>query len=200
MQAQHKIQSNAEQSDENSRRIERIKNMLERCSVWYAMTVPPQKERVIEIILERLGFDAYVPQHYRLRRLNSRQKVKGYRPYVVASGYVFVGFEIQFSRWHDLLGLRLFRGILSDDCEPIAILPAVMRQLFENSHEEEARASSVRLNKSIVTGDQVMIVDGPFRGNQVRIEKVDKDRATVTVELFQTSQRIEITLDALEAI
>jgi transcription antitermination factor NusG len=200
MQTQQTVQMSAEQAAKNSRRIERIKGMLEQCIAWYAFTVPPQKERLIEIILERLGFNAYVPQHFRLRRLNSHQKKKGYRPYVVAAGYVFVGFDRRLVPWHELLELRLFRGILSCECEPIAISPRLMRDLFERSGEEEARASAVRLNKSIVSGDDVMIVDGPFRGHQVRIEKIDKNAATVTVELFQTSQRIEIALDALEAV
>lgn len=189
-----------DQIEENGRRITRIKEMLERCSTWYAMVVPPQKERLIEIILERLGFDAYVPTHFRLRRMNSRQKKKGYRPYIVASRYVFVGFGAGRVPWHDLFSLRLFSGIIAHDCEPVPISAAVMRQLFERSGEEEARTSAVRLNRSIVTGDYVMIVDGPFRGHQVKIDKIDRNKASVVVEIFQTRQQIEITLDALEAV
>lgn len=189
-----------EQEKKNKERIDRVNEMLGRCSVWFAVIVPPQKERLIEQILGALGFDAFVPIQFRWRRVNSRQKVKKYVPYVMASRYVFVGFETLPVPWHRLLGLRLISGVIGHEGQPIAIPPVTMRSLFATSGEEEARTSAVRLNRSIVAGDTVLITDGPFRGHQVRIEGIERNKASVLIEMFQTAQRIEISLDALEAL
>lgn len=180
-------------------RIARVHAMLERNVVWYAVMVPPQKETVAEVILNRLGIDAFVPLTYRYRRVNSRVKVRKYLPYVMASRYVFVGFQQQLIPWHRLFETGIVRGALGHDGAPIALPPYTMRSLFLNSGEEDARQSAVRLNRGIVSGDTVVIGAGPFKGRRVVIEGIDRDKAAVVVEFLNQAVKVEVSLGDLEA-
>lgn len=183
----------------NKRRLQRVEAMLRRCERWHALTVPPQKEVLIERIMDRLGFDVFVPVEFRYRRVNSRQKVRKYVPYVMANRYVFAGFGPESTPWHRLLSMQLFSGVVSFDGAPVTISPFEMRRLFIKSGEMEARASAVRLNRSIVTGDRVVVTEGSFRGHQFTIDEiVDGLTAKGDVHIFGRPTPVSFPLTALD--
>lgn len=192
-----------QQAEENLKRIRRVNEMLDRATDWFALIVPPQKERVSEEILIRLGYDAFVPIQFRWRRVNAHQKVKKYVPYIMASRYVFLGFNKKEIPWNDLhlmtevCGVE-FHGVVGIAGNPIAIPTKTMRSLFNQSGEEEIRKSAVRLNRSIVAGDSVVISDGPFKGHQVNIEGIERGKAKVIVQIFQSAQMIEVDVGDLD--
>jgi transcription antitermination factor NusG len=192
--------TSAEQERRNRDRIDRVNDMLARCDRWYVLVVPPQHELPIERILQRqLGMDAFCPIQFRWRRVNSRQKVRKYVPYVMASRYIFVGTRGE-PQWHRIFGTRLFSGVLSIEGEPVVIPPATMRGLFARSGEEAARESAVRLNRSIVGGDTVRIIEGPFQGHEVKVADMNRHTARVVVELFKSAREIEVDVGALEPV
>ena len=69
----------------------------------------------------------------------------------------------------------------------------------DRSGEETARKSAVRLNRGIRAGDVALITEGPFAGHVVRIGNIERRKARVILELFQTAQEVDISIDALEA-
>lgn len=181
-------------------RLERVNRLLETCSGWYVVLVPPQKEVLYERALQLVGYEPFVPIEFRWRRVNSRQKVKRHVPYVMASRYVFLGVDKAQFAWGRLMSMGLPIRPLMHDGKPVWIDPFTMIGLFSRSKEAQDRLSSVRLNKSIVVGDAVMITDGPFKGHMIRVDGIDKGRAKATVQLFQTAQEIEISLNDLEGV
>jgi transcription antitermination factor NusG len=175
--------------------------MLEDCPSWYVFTVPPQKEIVVERIMSMCGYNVFVPVEFRWRRVNSHQKVKKFVPYVLASRYVFVGtHKKEPFPWARIFSMGLVGNVVSFDGVPMAIPQHLMRQLFETSKEAADRQSAVRLNKSIVAGDTVMITAGPFKGHVVTIKNIERRRAKVMIDLFQTAQEVEYALEDLEGV
>lgn len=181
-------------------RIERVERLLETCIGWYVVLVPPQKEVVFERLLQRCGFEPFVPIEFRWRRVNSRQKVKRFVPYVMASRYVFLGIGNSAFSWGRLMTMNAGIRPLMADGKPVLISPDTMKDLFASSKEAKDRRSAVKLNKSIVIGDAVQITAGPFAGHVIRVDNIDKGRAKATIELFQRAQELEISLQDLEAV
>jgi len=192
----------AEQLKKNAERIARVNRLLVDCDGgWHVLFAPPQKEQVVERLLGVCGFPAFVPIIYRWRRVNSRQHVRRFVPYVMASRYVFVGMRAGDPfPWARLLQLDLVGRPLMHAGRPVNIPPATMRGLFETSKEANDRKSAVRLNKSIAAGDDVVLLSGPFAGRVVKIAGIERGRARFLVEMFQTAQMVEADLGALEAV
>jgi transcriptional antiterminator NusG len=193
------------QAIENAKRVRHVNEMLDRNVDWYAVIVPPQKERVAELIMERVGFDAFVPIEFRYRRVHSRQKVKRFVPYIMASRYVFVGFDRANVPWHDLFSLKdscgvLIHSVVSLCGAPVAIPTSTMRSLFAKTGEEDARKSAVRLNRSIVTGDKVMLTKGAYAGTIVTLEGIEEGKGKHLIEMFGKFHMVESPLDDMEPI
>lgn len=199
LQKQPETDADRDLAARNVVRLQKVESMLARCERWHAMIVPPQKEVLIEKIMDRLGFDVFVPVEFRYRRVNSRQKVKKYVPYVMASRYVFAGFGPESTPWYNLLRMQLFSGVVSFDGAPVTISPFEMRRLFVKSGEMEARASAVRLNRSIVTGDRVVVTEGALCGQQFTIDEIVKGlTAKGQIRMFGRDMPVEVSLTALD--
>jgi transcription antitermination factor NusG len=190
-----------EQERRNRERIDRVEKLLNDCLGWYVVMVPPQKEIIVERLLRICNFSAFVPVEFRWRRVNSKQKVKRFVPYILASRYVFIGIDNSdpFS-WARLFKLDLGLKPLMHDGRPVMVPQQTMRDLFAVSNEAADRVSAIRLNKSLVVGDCAMITAGPFQGHVVRIDGIEKGRAKSMVNLFQTAQEVELDMGILEAV
>jgi transcription antitermination factor NusG len=189
-----------EQRQRDEARITRVDKLLNECTGWYVVLVPPQKEILIERLLGICNFPAFVPIQFRWRRVNSHQKVRRFVPYVMASRYVFIGTDDGEFPWARLLQLGLINSPLMFEGRPVWIPRDTMRGLFETTRETEDRQTAVRVNKSVVVGDEVLITEGPFRDHVVKVKGIERGRARAIVELFQTAHEIELDMGTLEPV
>jgi transcription termination/antitermination protein NusG len=145
---------------------------------WYALTVPPQKERVAETILQKVQVPCFVPvelKYPRKRaRFQARDKKLEPKRYPMFIRYVFAGFEGPIPLY-DLSRLNVVTGVVGFDGRPFPIPQSAIDRLMKLSGTSIPWRNAPNPHKSFRTGDTVELVEGAFTGHTVDIIEVDQD-------------------------
>lgn len=164
----------------------------------WILTVPPQRELKASEALRALGCDAWTPVEYRHRRANRHSGRKIASAYVILNRYVIVAAPSL--PWGTLDNLRkrgLATGYLGIDGAPAALPHAeAMRLRAIGDHIEPA---TIRVNRGIKCGERCVIVDGPFAGKVVKVERIKKDAATALIHWLGRVHEVQLPLSILEA-
>lgn len=147
---------------------------------WYVFSISFKKEIEIRDQLQALGFDAYVPMHFRLQTIHGR-RVRRQEPAVY--GLVFVKGSrkdlLEFRETNKLKGYMFLksRRTMEGNLEYVYIRNKEMenfRKLNEIAGEELTyyKPEELRLAK----GEKVKIMDGPFEGIVGTIQKLPHKR------------------------
>ena len=152
--------------------------------LWFALTVPPQREKAAREFLRAREVYAFFPSETRCRTVRGR-KVETERPSI--PGHVYAKF-IQPPQWDVMKErMRLITGVYAVHGRPVAIPRAVIRRLqgltVEAEKLREARAELFQLNP----GDQATLSSGVFEGFTVEVTSVSGGRVfwrTVTGQLL----------------
>lgn len=141
--------------------------------VWYALTVPPQRERATQEHLRAAGVTAFYPSEEK----TYRRAGKLYRrTHPIVSRHVYAQFR-QEPQWDVMKEYRrLITGVFSIGCWPVAIPKAVIQHLqgmtVEAQKLKEAREEMLRVR----AGDKARITEGPLNGFMVDVEQVTDGR------------------------
>jgi len=137
--------------------------------VWFALVVPPQKERAVCQYLDRHGVYAFFPsEEKRWRRKGKVFK----RDIPIVSRHVYAQFK-QAPQWDVMKEQRrLITGVYAIGDRPVEIPRDIIRRLqgltVGARRLEEARAELARVR----TGDRATISAGPLAGFLVDVERV----------------------------
>jgi transcription antitermination factor NusG len=169
---------------------------------WFALVVPPQKEFLAQEMLHDLGLATFVPAERKWRRRNKYAKNKELIAYALAPRYVFVGFRPGERLWFELFNLHFVSGVVGLHGEPRQIPGEAMLSLI-NRYSNGLNAPDVqrymRSRREFTVGETVEVTSGPFEGRKVVVREISKARARIVVELFGSSQEVEVRVDILEA-
>ena len=165
---------------------------------WYALRTVPQKEFVSELLLRKSGHHAFVPTETKLRRKHAWSKERVAVPYPMFTGYVFAGFR-QKNPWYELRRYNVITGVVGSDGRPQQLNGEAVQHLMRVSGVAVPFSRSINPHRSFRIGDTVEVVNGPFRGNMVKLRGITKRKARILLELFGTIQDVEIPLEQLEA-
>jgi transcription antitermination factor NusG len=169
---------------------------------------PPQRELEAVDCLKRHGYDAWTPVEYRWRSIGPlRKRRKEVRPYPMLPRYVFVALPPSASFYH-LRAIAfptptphrahsVIAGYLERDGMPATLTSTEAAALRKISTDAPPR--SIPLNRGFSPGEQVLIVDGPFKGWTTRVDRISRKRASCTLEFFGSTRVIEFDLIQLEA-
>jgi transcription antitermination factor NusG len=114
-------------------------------------------------------------------------------------GYLFVA--ITPPRWPDLLSwpLASFRlGVLTMNGQPVPLAPGEIERL----QAEDGTAvigGAPPLHRAFLIGQEVRVINGAFRGFEVRIEALDEQGAHTTVQIFGRPSAVTLPLTWLKA-
>ncbi len=132
--------------------------------IYTIRTTSGREEIVIDILTTRLKAEGY-----NIKSIFHPAEIKG---------YVFV--EGKVGDIHKAAqGMMHVRGIIE---KPI--------NLSDIKHFLEAKKDKVKIDK----GDIVEIIGGPFKGERGKIERIDKVKDEVTIELLEASIPIPVTI------
>ena len=170
---------------------------------WFALTVVPQKEFMAETILRRLGVAAFVPVEYKWPRASRKRKRSNIelqpRAYpLFGSRYVWAGFS-DVLPMHQLHQLHIITGVVSVADKPAQFPAPAIEYLMQQSGVNIPWRWATNPHKSFKSGDVVEVVQGPFAGHTLPIQKINGNFATVLFDLLGKTQPIDILLDYLEA-
>lgn len=164
---------------------------------WYAFRTAPQKERAVETILNRIGFRAIVPLETKLCRRNRYQRRRPVQ-YPLMVGYVLCGFSGE-PPWYYLFGhLRCLKSVVGFGGRPHVFADNAVRDLLARYGQDVPQAS-INMRRSFAAGDQVIVVEGPLKGFEGRVEAVTGDRARMVFEMLGGRRQIEVPLQHVEA-
>lgn len=132
---------------------------------------PMRAEFVVEAVLRRRGYDAWVPCEslwIRQTRYHRTRKKAVHRP--IIAGFVLVDPGPK-SNWPRLMDFPLIRGVVGFGGVPARIDEAGMRRLREIERRSQARTYQRMMptRRSFEIGDEVEVLEGPFEGNHVRV-------------------------------
>jgi transcription antitermination factor NusG len=164
--------------------------MQEDTPSWFALTVHPKHEHIVERELRNHGFEAYVPVHRARRRWSDRVKVLNM---ALFPGYVFCRFA-RPDKLRVLISPSV-RGVVSNGREPVPIDDAEITSI----RALIASGRSINLCPYLRIGQQVRISHGPFasvRGVIVRAE--DNWRVIVSVNALGCSLSVEVDADQIQ--
>jgi len=123
----------------------------------------------------------------------TKEKIKKLFP-----GYILVEMVMTDEAWfvvRNTPGVTGFIGSSGKGAKPTPLQPFEVDNLLKSMG-----VTKVKENLSLVEGDKVKIVSGPFAGMNGKIENINKDEkmANVIVDLFGQETSVEVELEQIE--
>ncbi len=156
-----------------------------------------------EHLLRRAGFEVFLPVKKVLRRKNrfSPDKVFVSQPLLV--DWMFVGWPVGESRWHDLMELDVVTGVMGTGGRPVEIPPARVMRLMRQWGGGQLSPECHRYLKTgceFAAGDTVRVVAGPLDGQEVRVVDAAGPSVRALLNILGGEIEVEIRSDLLEAV
>jgi transcription antitermination factor NusG len=154
---------------------------------WFVAQVRPQQENRAQFNLHRLGFRSFVP---RLRRIvrHARRLRDTLQPFF--PGYIFVIIDLSKDRWRSVNGTFGVASLIMGADQPSALPPGVVEALVASCES----CGAVRIDDSLVIGQKVRILSGPFAETLCHLAHLD-DRGRVRVLLEIMGMEVAAQLD-----
>ncbi len=118
-----------------------------------------------------------------------KEKVKKMFP-----GYILVEMIMSDEAWYivrNTPGVTGFIGSSGKGAKPTPLLPQEIDRILVNMG-----MSRVNVENDLKVGDQVSIVDGPFKGMTGKVDNIDKDnnRLNILIDLFGQETSVDVEL------
>jgi transcription elongation factor/antiterminator RfaH len=158
---------------------------------WFLAHTLPKSEWKAELHLGAQGFRTYLPQIQKTIR-HARQLRTVRSP--LFPRYLFVILDLERDRW---LSVRSTVGVshlfISQDGRPVPVPVGIVESLIERSE-----AGITRLDISLVKGQHVRILSGPFADFVGTLERLDAaGRVQVLLEMMGTEVPVRLHHSAL---
>lgn len=153
--------------------------------LWYVFSISFKKELEVRDELLSLGFDSYVPMHYRLQTIHGR-RVRRQEPSVY--GLVFVkGARKALLEYRDSSRLKGYmflksRRMINGKLEYVIVREAEMENFRKLNEVQGAELTYYKPEElRLAKGEKVKIMDGPFAGITGIIQKLPHKRGQYLV-------------------
>ncbi len=168
---------------------------------WYVLFVRSQDEYKVCKYLCEFHLNAFVPKMKVLHRKNG---VKTLVEKMMFPNYVFVESELEQNEFVDQLNLLKKRGLQSikllkfDHLGTPALRPEEMLYLSRLLNEEKVMDHSI----GIIEGGKTIITEGPLKGMENTIIKIDRHKRRALIELMICNQptRVNVSLEIISKI
>jgi len=150
---------------------------------WYVIYTRTGDElkvkRLIELLfckLKRKSIRVLIPKRAIIERKgkNRVEKIKSLFP-----GYVFIKTCMSYELYNDIKRLPRFLKFLKDEAEPAEVREEEIKIILSLVGDSDI----VGFSTGIKIGGKVKIIDGPLKGFEGLIEKIDKRKGRVKVRL-----------------
>jgi len=160
---------------------------------WYVAFCKPAQEQVAQMNAQNQGFEIYLP-------MLTKQQVRRSKLSVVAQAmfprYLFVRPS---SDEQDVASLKSTRGIvkLVQFGFELGIAPD---ELIEQLREVEASAHKDGPELLFQQGDQVDVIDGPFKGFVAKVLNKPSERVKLLLEFLGKSQQVSLPTESCRKV
>jgi transcriptional antiterminator RfaH len=160
---------------------------------WYLIYTKPQQENLAQENLERQGYETYLPRIYQTRRRNGRYRktIEAFFP-----RYLFINLDTETDNWAPIRSTFGVSKMIRFDGMP-AVVPNKLIQALKSIDDEDGIQRMIQ--KNIMLGDKVTIIDGPLAGYQgIYQQQKSAERVAVLVDLVGKNTLLNISVHDLQ--
>lgn len=157
--------------------------------MWYVMQVRTGNEEEIKLQCEKLIEPeilerCFIPYYEQMKRYHGRwHKEKR----ILFPGYVFLVSDAKEKLPFALKRVMGLTKLIKADGEILPLTEAEVDFLLDFGKEEQV----VGMSKGIIVNDKVMIQEGPLKGNEGLIKKIDRHKRKAWLELSLLGRTVE---------
>ncbi len=148
------------------------------------------KQRIESLNMEEKIFNVIVPTEKKIRIKGGKRVEEEEKIY---PGYILVDMIVTEDSWFVVRNTPRVTGFVGSGVYPVPIDPKEIEDLFGrmNSH-------NVKHKIDLSIGDNVKIVDGPFKDLEGKVNGVDEERGKVKVLVSMFGRETPVELDFLQ--
>jgi len=154
-------------------------------SDWLVVMTKPQMEIQAEVHLKRQGFLVYLPKWIDLKRRSTGwQKVES----AMFPRYLFVKAAYLQQSIAPIRSTRGVSQLVRFGNQPARASAVLIKEIRLIESERRACGDSLKPFKS---GDEVIVIDGPFKGISAKVLSSDQQRVILLLEVLGKNQQLE---------
>ncbi|MFQ6083148.1 MAG: transcription termination/antitermination protein NusG [Candidatus Aminicenantia bacterium] len=155
---------------------------------WFVVHTKPQKEFTVETLLKQAGISVYNPKYKQSPSgLRTKERIKSLFP-----GYEFVYFDFP-NHYKMIKYTRGVKKIIENENGPIPVHPEIINEIKAREVNGFIEFRISREEPKI--GDEVEIMDGPFKGFQGIFKKETKDSERVMILLRTINYQAQMVIE-----
>lgn len=162
-----------------------------------------RREHLPKVLLERAGFEVFMPLRKDWRRVNRISSEKHLVTYPLLADWVFVGWDEGCPRWADLMELDIVVGMLGTNGKPALIPEDRIVQMMAQWGAGQIAPEHHRYMRShaeFEVGDTVRVVDGSWAGFVMEVIEMDRSCAVGVIDLLGRETEVRMRANILEPV
>lgn len=148
------------------------------------------KQRIESLGMENKIFSVIVPTEKKIKIKGGKRVTEEEKVY---PGYVLVDMLVDDDSWFVVRNTPRVTGFVGSGTQPVPLNKEEITSLFTRMSND-----TVKHKIDFSVGDQVSIVDGPFKELEGKIGEVDEDRGKVKVLVPMFGRETPVELDFLQ--
>jgi transcription termination/antitermination protein NusG len=147
-------------------------------------------QRIESLGMEEKIFNVLVPTEKKIKiKGNKRVEVDE----KVYPGYVLVDMIVTDDSWYVVRNTPRVTGFVGSGVFPVPLSKKEVDELFGRMKNDTAKHKI-----DLMVGDVVMVVDGPFKELEGRVEEIDEARGKIKVNVSMFGRETPVELDFLQ--
>lgn len=148
------------------------------------------KQRIESLGMENKIFNVLVPTEKKIKIKGGKRVEEEEKIY---PGYILVDMIVTDDSWYVVRNTPRVTGFVGSGVYPVPIDKKEVEDLFKRMQSD-----TVKHNIDLAPEDHVMIVDGPFKDLDGKVNEIDADRGKVKVLVSMFGRETPVELDFLQ--
>jgi transcriptional antiterminator NusG len=148
------------------------------------------RQRIESLGMQNKIFDVVVPTEKKIKVKGGKRVEEEEKIY---PGYILVDMIVTDDSWYVVRNTPRVTGFVGSGVYPVPVAKEELDSLMKRMSTD-----TVKHNIDLEPDDQVVIMDGPFKELEGKVNKVDEDRGKVTVLVNMFGRETPVELDFLQ--
>ncbi len=147
-------------------------------------------QRIESLGMEDKIFNVVVPVEKKIKiKAGKRAEVEE----KIYPGYVLVDMIVTDDSWYVVRNTPRVTGFVGSGVYPVPLSEKEIEELFSRMN-----ADTTKHKIDLLTGDVVLVTEGPFKDLEGRVDEVDEDRGKIKVNVSMFGRETPVELDFLQ--
>lgn len=148
------------------------------------------QQRIESLGMEDKIFNVLVPTEKKIKiKSNKRVEVEE----KIYPGYVMVDMIVTDDSWYVVRNTPRVTGFVGSGVYPVPLSKNEVDELFSRMNTDSAKHKI-----DLLQGDVVLVIEGPFKDLEGRVDEIDEDRGKIKVNVSMFGRETPVELDSLQ--